>query len=81
MSDNKFYEVIWHLFLSSRPVAGRQSFPVPVTPGGIFGSEHLSIVQTDLRCATAAGPNTLTYQTLLIPKLLHKARCQSLRPI
>lgn len=58
MSDNKFYEVIWRLCLCCMPVEGCESFPLPVTLGVIFGCKHMSIVQTDLRSDTAAGPNT-----------------------
>lgn len=87
MSENKFYAVIWCLDLCCRSAEGRESCPVPITLEGggrgevIFGSKHLSIVQTDLRCDTAAGPNTRSRIRLLIPKLLHGARCQSLTNI
>lgn len=60
MSDNKFNAVVWRLFYAVGQQEAGSLVLCPLRWGGgvIFGSEHLSIVQTDLRCDTAAGPNT-----------------------
>lgn len=62
MSDNKFYAVIWRLFHAVGQQKPGSLVLCPLRWGRvIFGSEHLSIVQTDLRCDTAAGPNTRSH--------------------